>query len=195
MLSHNISLGIAQVSISHGQYTKTSSEDIFQCVCTSDTCMNQHRLKCKLLLLLYRVPMFVFRTWRCARRRHLPSCRPHHRTIMEKRAPARLTLRPSAYRSKDFSAQRPYEPLKPSPPPDVPSPPHVQSPPLSIPRGWGGTVTSSTQKRSRIVVDMCCALPHCHCCPSTVHIVTGHFQLHIYSWIRIAQPCSHPEQM
>ena len=33
---------------------------------------------------------------------------------------------------------------------------------------------------------MCCALPHCYCCPSTVHIVTGHFQLHIYSWIRIA---------
>ena len=55
----------------------------------------------------------------------------------------------------------------------VPSPPHVQPPPLSIPRGWGGTVTSSTQKKSRIVVDMCCALPHCHCCPSTVHIVTG----------------------
>ena len=65
-----------------------------------------------------------------------------------------------------------------------PQPPVAHSPHLSIPLGSGGTVTLSTTKNSHVALYRCSVLPPCSCCcPPTVHIVTGHFQLHIYSWI------------
>ena len=44
---------------------------------------------------------------------------PTLHTIMEKQASARMTLKPSAYQSMDISVQRPSDPLRPYPPPDV----------------------------------------------------------------------------
>ena len=45
----------------------------------------------------------------------------------------------------------------------------------------------STTKKSHVAIHRGSVLPQCRCCPPTLHVVTGHFQLHIYSWIWIAQ--------
>ena len=57
---------------------------------------------------------------------------------------------------------------------------------------WGGDPSLCQTQNNRPLEF---GLPPCCCCPPAVDIVAGHFRLHISSWIWIAQPCSHLEQM
>ena len=64
--------------------------------------------------------------------------------------------------------------------------------PLSIPPGGaGGTLTLSATNKLHVAIYRGSVLPPCHCGPPTVRIVTGHSQLHVYSWIWMARPRSH----
>ena len=92
---------------------------------------------------------------------------------------------PPGVHANTYSTPRP--PLFSTPPPPPPAP-------CRSPGGWGGNCHVVNQHKNA-----CCGLKLLCVAPllllPTVHIVAGHCQLHCYSWVWVAEPCSHLEQM